>query len=158
ASRTVPALRLQRLKLRQEVTTIDDVDLRFTTEETAGLIVLIAGKFISVDDVQVLIQRNEGWAAGLHLAAMALGDEDDPSQFIHEFSGGSAPVAEFLEHEMLLRQPPDVVKFLLQTSLLDRLSADLTQAVSDRPDAMALLDTLAKSNMFVVPVNLEEGE
>src|SRR5262249_17711868 len=98
------------------------------------------------------------WAAGLHLAALALKDEDDPLQFIHEYSGAFGPVAEYLEHEMLLRQPPDVVKFLLQTSLLARLSADLSQAVSHRPDAVVVLDTLAKNNLFVVATNAETGE
>jgi LuxR family maltose regulon positive regulatory protein len=158
AGRTTPELALPRAKLRGEASSIGDADLRFTIEEVGALIALVAGKFLPIDQLKILTDRTEGWAAGLHLSALALREADDPSEFIRGYSGAIAPVAEYLEHEMLLRQPPDLVEFLLQTSLLEYLSADLCQAVSGRADSAAILETLVKSNMFVTPVDPKNGE
>ena len=116
-----PGSSLRRLETREEAMALGDDDLRFTVEEAAALTSLAAGKLLGLNDVAELTQRNEGWAAGLHLAAMALAQSDDPSRFVRRYSGSFGPVAEYLEHEMLLRQPPDVVKLLLQISVLDNL-------------------------------------
>ena len=70
-----------------------------------------------------MTERNEGWAAGLHLAALELGVQEDHSGFVRRYGGTFAPVSEYLEHEMLLCQPADLVSFLLQTSVCwDRLT------------------------------------
>ena len=128
AGQGLPGFSVPELESRGEVTTLGDTDLRFTVEESAALIALAAGKFLARDDVTALKERSEGWAAGLHLAALALAHEANPSTFVRRYSGSFGPVAAYLEHEMLLRQPPDVVRFLLQTSVLDSLTADLGQA------------------------------
>ena len=151
-----PSFSLQRLETSGEAMTLGDDDLRFTVEEAGALTALAAGKFLGLNDVTVLTQRSEGWAAGLHLAAMALAHVDDPSTFVRRYSGSFGPVAEYLEHEMLLRQPPEVVKFLLQTSVLDTFTADLGQAVSGRPDAGEILESLADRCLFVF--RLDSGE
>ena len=151
-----PSFSLQRLETSGEAMTLGDYDLRFTVEEAGALTALAAGKFLGLNDVTVLTQRSEGWAAGLHLAAMALAHVDDSSTFVRRYSGSFGPVAEYLEHEMLLRQPPEVVKFLLQTSVLDTFTADLGQAVSGRPDAGEILESLADRCLFVF--RLDSGE
>ena len=151
-----PGFSLQRLEMTGEAMTLGDDDLRFTVEEAGALSALAAGKFLGLNDVTVLTQRSEGWAAGLHLAAMALAHVDDSSTFVRRFSGSFGPVAEYLEHEMLLRQPPGVVKFLLQTSVLDSFTAELGQAVSGRPDAGEILESLAERGLFVF--RLDSGE
>jgi LuxR family maltose regulon positive regulatory protein len=158
SGRTSPELGLQRAKFGGEACSFGDADLRFTIEEAGALIALVAGKLLALDDLKILTDRNEGWAAGLHLSALALREEDDPPEFIRSYSGAFAPVAEYLEHEMLLRQPPDLVEFLLQTSTLEHLSTALCQAVSGRADSAAMLEMLLKSNMFVIPVNAANGE
>ncbi len=151
-----PGFSLQRLETSGEAMTLGDDDLRFTVEEAGALTALAAGKFLGLNDVTVLAQRSEGWAAGLHLAAMALAHADDPLTFVRRYSGSFGPVAEYLEHEMLLRQPSEVVKFLLQTSVLDTFTAGLGQAVSGRPDAGEILESLADRCLFVYRVDAGE--
>ncbi len=148
-----PGFSLQRLETTGEAITLGDDDLRFTVEEAGALTALAAGKFLGLNDVTVLTQRSEGWAAGLHLAAMDLAHVNDPSAFVRRYSGSFGPVAEYLEHEMLLRQPPEVVKLLLQTSVLETFTAGLGQAVSGRPDAGEILESLADRCLFVYRVD-----
>jgi LuxR family transcriptional regulator, maltose regulon positive regulatory protein len=153
-----PGLPLQRVISSQHTVTITESDLRFTVDECAALVALAAHKFIPLFELEALTERSEGWAAGLHLAAQALADIDDPSEFVRSFSGAFSPVAEYIEHEMLLRQPPSVVKFLLQTSVLEHLTADVCRAVSSRDDSAELLASLARRNLFVVPLGPEGRE
>ncbi len=148
AGQGTPAFALRRLVRDGQATLIEDGDLRFTVEESGALVALIARKFLPVEQLAALTHRCEGWAAGLQVAAVAL-TEEDPSEFVGHFSGAFGPVAEYIEHEMLLRQPPDIVRFLLQTSVLGYLTPDLCRAVSGRADADAILASLANRNLFV---------
>jgi LuxR family transcriptional regulator, maltose regulon positive regulatory protein len=147
----VPAFPLQGPLAHWGATRLIDSNLRFTVEESAALIALAAGKCIPRDELQLLNERTEGWAAGLYLAALALGGHEDPSTVIRDFSGVFGPVAEYLEHEVLLRQTPNVVRFLLQTSVLDNLYPEVCQAVTGRGDAGEVLKSLAEDNLFVAP-------
>jgi LuxR family maltose regulon positive regulatory protein len=147
-----PGFPLERHLLNGDAIVIGETDLRFTVEECAALVALAAGKLLTLDNLQVLTDRSEGWAAGLHLAAMALSDHDNPSKFVHAYSGRFGPVAEYLDHEVLQRQPADVVRFLLQTSVLEYLTADLCEAVTGCRDAGDILQSMAADNLFVVPV------
>ena len=104
-----------------------------------------------------MTERNEGWAAGLHLAALELGAQEDPSGFVRHYSGAFAPVSEYLEHEVLLCQPADLVRFLLQTSVLDRLTEESCLAITGRHDAGKILRSFADQNLFVIPVGPAEG-
>ncbi len=150
AGQGFPGFSVREFESRGEVTTLGDTDVRFTVEESAALIALAGGKFLAPDDVTALTERNEGWAAGLHLAALGLAHEANTSAFVRRYSGSFGPVAAYLEHEMLLRQPPHVVRFLLQTSVLDDFTADLGHAVGGRPDAGEILDSLADHSLFVI--------
>ena len=147
-SQGTPGFGVQRLVHNGESALLDDGDLRFTVEECGALVALVAHKFIPVEELAALTQRCEGWAAGLYLAALALAEEGS-SGFVRQFSGAFGPVAEYIEHEMLLRQPPDIVRFLLQTSVLDNLIPDLCRAVTGRADAHAILSSLARRGLFV---------
>ncbi len=147
---------VQRVILREEAATIGDNELRFTVEECGALVAQVARRFVPIDELTLLTDRCEGWVAGLHLAALELREHDDPTEFVRHFSGTFGPVTEYLENEMLLRQPPDVVRFLLQTSVLDCLSAELCDAVSGRSDSAHILHSLARRNMFVVRVRTGE--
>ena len=149
---TAPAF-AQRLLVRDEATSIGNNDLRFTTEECAALIASAVGRFISYEDLEILTERNEGWAAGLHLAALELGVQEDHSGFVRRYGGTFAPVSEYLEHEMLLCQPADLVSFLLQTSVLDRLTEESCLAITGRQDAAKILRSFADQNLFVIPVD-----
>ena len=147
-----PQFPLQRLLSQGVASTLGEDDLRFTLEESSALVALAAGKILSLEDLRALTERTEGWAAGLYLAAEAMAREPDPAAFVRRFSGSFAPVAEYLEHEVLLRQPPDTVRFLLQTSVLGYLRANLCRAVSGRDDAGEILESLANNHFFVIPI------
>jgi LuxR family maltose regulon positive regulatory protein len=151
AGQEAPGFALQRLVLTGEAAVLGADDLRFTLDECAALVAQVAHKFIPLSDLEALTERSEGWATGLHLAARALRDEADPSQFVRRFSGAFGPVAEYMENEVLLRQPPEVVKFMLQTSVLGLLTPDLCCAVSGRSDADEILASLSSRSLFVVP-------
>ncbi len=152
-----PVFASQRLLVRDEATTIVNDDLRFSSEECAALIASTAGRFISHEDLEILTERNEGWAAGLHLGGLELGAQEDPSGFVRHYSGAFGPVSEYLEHEVLLCQPADLVRFLLQTSVLDRLTEESCLAITGRHDAGKILRSFADQNLFVVPVGPAEG-
>ena len=151
AGRSEPGFPLRGLILAGEASLIGANDLRFTLDECAALVALVAHKFMSLSELEAISERSEGWAAGLHLAALALRDRDNPSEFVRQFSGVFGPVEEYLENEVLGQQPPDVVKFLLQTSVLEHLTPELCGAVSGRADAGEILASLARHNLFVVP-------
>jgi LuxR family maltose regulon positive regulatory protein len=154
--RHAPAPVTPRLRLGGTTTMLANSDLRFTVEEVAALIALASGKLISVEGLTALTERSGGWAAGLYAAARALADEEDPERFVRGFSGAFDPVAGYMEHEVLLQQPPDLIRFLLQTSVVDRLQADLCRAVTGRADARDVLASLAERNLFVLSVEANQ--
>ena len=121
AGRSEPLFPLRRLISSGEASSIGGNELRFTLDESAALVAQVAHRFTSLAELEALLERSEGWAAGLHLAALALRDEDNPSEFVRQFSGTFPPVAEYLDNELLPGLSPDPMKFLLQTSVLARL-------------------------------------
>ncbi len=153
---STPAFPLKRLLLSGEAASVGEGDLRFTVEEAAALIALVARKVMPVDELRVLTERSAGWAPAIRLAAEALKDQDDPSDFVRRFSGAFAPVAEYLQSEMLWQQAPDVVKFLLQTAVLEDLTGDVCQAVTERTDSAEILESLANRSLFVFPLEAPE--
>jgi LuxR family transcriptional regulator, maltose regulon positive regulatory protein len=150
AGQSTPGFPLKRLLLSGEAASVGEADLRFTIEEAAALIALVGRRVMPVDELRVLTERSAGWVPALRLAAEALRDQDDPSDFVRRFSGGFPPVAEYLQSEMLWHQPPDVVRFLLQTSVLEDLTADTCRAVTGRTDSAEILESLAGRNLFVL--------
>jgi LuxR family transcriptional regulator, maltose regulon positive regulatory protein len=108
---------------------------------------------LSSEDVAVLETRTEGWIAGLQLAALSLRGHEDIARFITTFSGDNRYIVDYLVDEVLQRQPERVRGFLLQTSILDRLSGPLCDAVTAQNDSRVLLDALERGNLFVVPLD-----
>ena len=104
-----------------------------------------------------LAERTEGWAAGLQFAALSLAGRDDPEAFVDRFAGSDRHVADFLLDEVLDRQPEHVRSFLLATSVLERLRADLCEHVTGRTDAAALLRRVEVENLFLVPLDDERS-
>ncbi|MDQ3897767.1 MAG: LuxR C-terminal-related transcriptional regulator [Actinomycetota bacterium] len=153
ASRADPPWPLARLRARGELLEIRASDLRFTAQEAAAYLGDAMGLDLSVEDVDALETRTEGWIAALQLAALSLQGRDDPSAFIASFAGDDRFVVDYLADEVLDRQSDDIRAFLLETSILSRLSADLCAAVTGRSDAKAILDTLERSNLFLVALD-----
>jgi LuxR family transcriptional regulator, maltose regulon positive regulatory protein len=141
ATREEPALGLHRLRLAGELTELRGPELRFSPDETRSLF-RAGGIALSDSGVASLHKRTEGWAAGLRLAAISLAVHPDPERFVSEFSGSERTVAGYLVTEVLERQPPEVRDLLLRTSLLERVSGPLADALTGRTGAEAILQRL----------------
>jgi LuxR family transcriptional regulator, maltose regulon positive regulatory protein len=160
ATRMDPPLRLGKLRARRELTELRAADLRFTSAEAAALLrdpADAAASVLSADVVEALTARTEGWAAGLQLAALSLRGQADAGAFVAAFSGSHRYVLDYLAEEVLDRQEPDVRDFLVSTSVLDRLSGDLCDAVTGRPGSQAMLERLERAGLFIVPLDEVRG-
>ena len=144
-----------RLRGRDDLLELRAADLRFTDEETTSYLVEVMGLPLSAEQSGLLQARTEGWITGLHLAALSLHNHDDPAGFITAFSGSHRYVVEYLLEEVLSRQSEAIQDFLLQTSLLERLSAPLCDAVRAQDGSQALLDFLEQANLFLIPLDDE---
>ena len=153
ASRSNPPLPLARLRAHGELTEIRAGDLRFSPDEAAAFLNRGMGLDLAVADVAALEQRTEGWIVGLQLAALSMQGRTDPHAFITLFAGDDRYILDYLAAEVLQRQPEHVRTFLLQTAILDRLSGPLCNAVTGKDDGNALLDTLDRANLFIVPLD-----
>jgi LuxR family transcriptional regulator, maltose regulon positive regulatory protein len=155
ASRVDPPLPLARLRARGQMTEIRANDLRFTPEETAAFLRGVMGLDLPEESIAVLEERTEGWIAGLQLAALSVRGREDVAGLITALRGSSRYVLDYLAEEVLRSQPEDVRAFLLQTSILDRLSGALCDAVTDRAGGQEMLETLERANLFTNPLDDE---
>jgi LuxR family maltose regulon positive regulatory protein len=144
------------------LTELRAADLRFTPAEAADFLGQVMGLSLSAEDIAALETRTEGWIAGLQLAAVSLQGRDDPSAFVHAFSGSNRFVLDYLAEEVLARQEPEIQEFLLKTSILERMNASLCDAVMGdsgkrASDSAVRLDYLERANLFVVALDDERG-
>jgi LuxR family transcriptional regulator, maltose regulon positive regulatory protein len=153
STRLDPPLPLARMRARGELAELRVSELHFTHEETAELLNGSMGLDLAAEDVARLAERTEGWAAGLVLAGLSLRGRPDSRGFIAAFSGGDRHVADYLVAEVLERQPPELRAFLLRTSVLERLSGPLCDAVLETQGSAELLRELEASNLFLVPLD-----
>ena len=153
ASRADPALPLARLRARGELVEIRAAELRFTPDEAAAYLNEIMGLQLTARDVAALEGRTEGWIAALQLAALSMRGRDDVAGFIAGFAGDDRYVVDYLAEEVLQRQPDRVQAFLLQTSILGRLSGPLCDAVTGQGGGKAMLEALDRGNLFLVPLD-----
>jgi LuxR family transcriptional regulator, maltose regulon positive regulatory protein len=152
ATRHDVRLGLHRLRLEGELTEIRADDLRFSLAEARALFAA-AGVKLPEPELARLHARTEGWAAGLRLAALSLAGHPDPGRFAAEFSGSERTVAEYLLAEVLERQPEEVRRLLLRTSVLERVSGELADALTGSPGGERVLQELEEANAFVVSLD-----
>jgi len=159
ASRADPPLALARLRARGQLVELRAGDLRFTAEEAAALLREAVGPDLPLpqESVAALAARTEGWVAGLQLAGLSLQGHKDVAGFVASFSGSHRYVLDFLAEEVLDRQPAEVRDFLLETSVLERLSGELGDAVTGRSDSQAMLERVERANLFLVPLDEVRG-
>src|SRR5207302_74077 len=153
ASRADPALPLARMRARGELAEIRAAELRFTPDEAAAYLNGMMGLQLTARDVAALEARTEGWIAALQLAALSMQGRDDVAGFIDGFAGDDRYVVDYLAEEVLQRQSERVQAFLLQTSILDRLSGSLCDAVTGQGGGKAMLEALDRGNLFLVPLD-----
>ena len=157
ATREDPTLPLARLRARDQLTEVRAADLRFTPAEAAAFLNQVMGLSLSAADIAALERRTEGWIAGLQLAALSLQGQPDAASFISSFTGSHHFVLDYLLEEVLGRQPEHIQAFLLRTSILDRISGPLCDAVVLDPSVSGreTLDYLEHANLFLVPLDNE---
>jgi LuxR family transcriptional regulator, maltose regulon positive regulatory protein len=153
STRADPPLPLARYRGRGTLLEIGADDLRFTPDETAVLLEALMETPPALRDVEALRKRTEGWAVGLKMAALSMQEAKDVSAFVSQFTGSNRFVMDFLIEEVLERQPKEVQRFLLETSLLDSFTAPLCDAVTGRTDSETMLRSLKVANLFVVPLD-----
>jgi LuxR family transcriptional regulator, maltose regulon positive regulatory protein len=159
ASRSDVPLALGRLRASGGLSTIRADALRFSTDEANAFLRETMGLELTAAQVASLAARTEGWAAGLQLAALALQDRGDPAEFITGFDGTHAFIIDYLVGEVLARLPTSTVRFLLHTSIVERLSGSLADAllegdgVAEWGTGQAMLEQLEQANLFVVPLD-----
>jgi LuxR family maltose regulon positive regulatory protein len=179
ATRADPPLPIARLRGRGQVTELRQSDLRFTTDEAAAFLNTHVGLNLSPDDVAALEARTEGWIAGLQMAALSMRGQNDVAGFIRAFTGSDRYILDYLVEEVLQRQPENIQTFLLQTSILNRLTGPLCDVILSRgpqeqrnkgdfePSAPQLpgssapgqeiLEYLERNNLFVIPLDNERS-
>ena len=155
-TREDPDLPLARLRVRGQLTAVRASDLRFDLAEAAVFLRQTMGLDLSEDNIAALEARTEGWVAGLQLASISLqGRQHDAADFIDAFTGSHRFVLDYLVEEVLHRQSESVQRFLLQTSILDRLCGPLCDAVCLSTDGQATLEALDRANLFLIPLDNE---
>jgi LuxR family maltose regulon positive regulatory protein len=155
ATRTDPPLPLSRMRVRGQLTEVRAADLRFNSPESSGFLNELMNLSLDAADVQALEARTEGWIAGLQLAALSMQDRADPHSFIQDFTGSQHFILEYLVDEVLHRQPEALQRFMLATSILQRMCAPLCDAVTTSTGGANALADLQRRNLFLIPLDGE---
>ena len=160
ASRSDPPLPLARLRARGQLAELRADQLRFTADEATELLrqgAAVSGVTLPTTAVAALAARTEGWAAGLQLANLSLRGQPDTAGFTAAFTGSHRYVLDFLAEEVLEHQSEQVRTFLLETSVLERLSGELCDTVTGRPGSQALLEQVERAGLFLTPLDEVRG-
>ena len=177
ASREDPPLPLARLRARDQLIELRATDLRFASSEAAEFLNRVMGLGLSTEDVAALEARTEGWIAGLQLAAISMQGRNDTATLIESFTGSHRFILDYLVEEVLEQQSESIQTFLLQTTVLDRLTGSLCDALlgkgaeeqqskkasdsaasrvpSPSAPGQEILEHLERSNLFVLPLDQE---
>ncbi|MGB8489932.1 MAG: LuxR C-terminal-related transcriptional regulator [Bacteroidales bacterium] len=154
-TRSDPALSVSRLRSQHQLVELRSSDLSFSANDISVLFNKKLKLGLSLDDVYALETKTEGWIAGLQLTALSMQGREDISKFIQDLKGDNRYIMDYLMEEVLRIQTDDIKEFLLQTSILEQMSAPLCNAVLNINDSQLILETLEKSNMFVIPLDEE---
>jgi len=148
-TRSDPPLSVERLRARGEVLEVRWEALRFHVDEARSYLREICGLRLSEDQVRALCDRTEGWITGLQLAAMTFSAEADGDSFVTSISGEQRKIADYLLEGVFARQTPAVRQFLMETAILDRMTAPLCDALTGRRDGRRMLEALESGNLFL---------
>lgn len=153
ATRADPPLPLARMRATGEMAEIRARQLRFDLRQAAELIHAVVATELPDRDLASLVERTEGWPAGLYLAALSMRGDSSPGAFVRQFSGRNRFIVDYLVEDVLNQQPSDIRRFLTRTSILGRFCAPLCDAITGSADATAIIDMLERENLFVVPLD-----
>lgn len=153
-TRSVPDLPLARLRVRGDLIEVSGQDLRFALREAAHFLYVRCGVQLSKATMNELLERTEGWAAALQLLALSLRQGTD-QDMVHHLSGSRTQIIEYLAVDVVAKLPEAMREFLMQTSVLRRLSGSLCDAVTGAEDSTEMLRRLENANLFVLAIDHE---
>ena len=152
-TRTEPPLPLARFRARGQMLELGSDDLRFSQEETLRFFSEVMGLSLQEEAIAALARKTEGWVAGLQLAGLSLQNQADQADFVTSFTGDDRYIVDYLAEEVLKQQSETTQDFLLKTSILERMTGSLCDAITGREDGQEMLDLLERSNLFVIPLD-----
>jgi len=155
ATRVDPPLALARLRGRGQMLELRVADLSFSGDETATLLKQVLKLELSDAEVATLWERTEGWAVGLQVAALSLQSRQEKGEFVKSFAGEHRHIMDYLQEEVLNRQPEAVRTFLYETAILERMCAPLCEALTGEAGGQAMLESLERANLFTLPLDGE---
>ena len=155
ASRVDPPLALARLRARGQLIEIRDADLRLGSKETASFLKEVMKLSLSEQDAQLMEARTEGWVVGLQLAALSMRRHNDVPTFIKAFTGSQRFILDYVQEEILEQLPEPQQRFLLYTSILERMNADVCQILTGEQASQQMLEELEHANLFLIPLDEE---
>jgi LuxR family maltose regulon positive regulatory protein len=156
-TRSDPSLPVARLRSQHQLVELRSTDLSFSANDISILFNKKLKLGLSIEDVYSLETKTEGWIAGLQITALSMQGREDISEFIQHLKGDNRYIMDYLMEEVLKIQSDDIKEFLLQTSVLEQMSAPLCNAVLNRNDSQLILEMLEKNNMFVIPLDEERN-
>lgn len=152
-TRSDPTLSVSRLRSQHQLAELRSSDLSFSVNDISILFNKKLRLGLSVEDVYSLETKTEGWIAGLQLTALSIHGRENISGFIQDLKGDNRYIMDYLMEEVLKIQTDEINEFLLQTSVLEQMSAPLCNAVLNRNDSQLILETLERDNMFIIPLD-----
>jgi ATP/maltotriose-dependent transcriptional regulator MalT len=155
ATRVEPELPLSRLRVRGHLVEIREADLRLNVNEAACFLTQTMDLQLHEADILQLFRRSEGWIAGLQLAALSLRTHADPSAWVSRFQGNHRILLDYVQEDILEREPLSTQRFLLRTSVLTRMTATLCQQLCEEQASQEMLEMLVRANLFIAPLDDE---
>ncbi|HEX2954074.1 MAG TPA: tetratricopeptide repeat protein, partial [Bacillota bacterium] len=152
-TRVDPPLPLARWRAKKQLLEIHSSDLQFSLDETANYFEHTMQIKLNPEHIAVLEEKTEGWITGLQLAALSLRELKDPTPFLSSFSGCHRHILDYLSDEVLSHLPNELLDFIEKTSILERLSAPLCNALTGRNDSQILLEKLEENNLFLTALD-----
>lgn len=154
ASRVPPDLPIARYKADKTLVEVGARDLQFNQHEAEAFLNRAHGLTLRPRDLERLVWHTEGWGAGLQLASLLLKDSHDPADAIHALTGDTRDIADYMATEVLRRLPPEIQHFLMHTSILERLNADICNAMLGRHDTQVVIERVEALGLFLFPLDL----
>ena len=157
STRTIPPLPLSRFRARNALLELQGAELSFTETETALFLTESMQLQLTPEEIHALALQSEGWITGLQLAALSLQRGSPPTHVLEPFRSGQRYVLDYCIEEVLSQQPAEIQSFLLQTAILERFSAALCTAVTEREHSQHLLEQLERAHLFLLPLDEQRG-
>ena len=152
-SRVIPEIHLGRIRIQSQLLEINHQDLRLSMQEIDELLNKQCQHRFRTEDVAALLQKTEGWPAAVYIASLTVTQHLSIQRFLNTFSGSHIELGQFLTEEILDTLPEDKRHFLIQSSILDELNADICNAVTLQQNSQECLQQLYKANLFLIPID-----